>query len=502
LLKRAFFLFFVFSLLLSAQAAAQDKDLVINAENLAFDRENNVVEAAGSVEVIYRDVTIRGDYIVYNTRQDKAWADNGFILAYGDISIEGETLEYEIKEKQGKATDVRFAYKGIELSGQRISLSEDKFVLNNASFTTCDLKGSHYRVTAAEITFYPTYGWLVAYWGYFWLGPLPVVPMPTYIYDMLAAEKDRKNIPPFPEIGSNDEDGFYVNERLAWHVRRELSGSYSLTYADKKGLGGGIDADYIVNDASRGNARVHGNGKDGMWGGITHHLFFGREISGEDDRVFAFFALPRFRQYELQTDLSYRERINYQRVSYYPNLTLRSRKVRVLRPELKYEAEAAAGMVREEGNVELGRGSGRLALYWEFPEIAIGRAIPSLTSDGRFYSNGRRWGTVTGGIDLRKAFAENLTFGVGYLHYFMNRGSSPFNYEMYRFSAADRVTSDLFFIHGETGIGLHTSHFVDSGLAEDMDYTLFFRMHCYNLQVTYRSLRHEFALGFSLQEVE
>ncbi|MEE8638651.1 MAG: hypothetical protein V3T21_06415, partial [Candidatus Margulisiibacteriota bacterium] len=90
------------------------------------------------------------------------------------------------------------------------------------------------------------------------------------------------------------------------------------------------------------------------------------------------------------------------------------------------------------------------------------------------------------------------SLGLGYLHYFMARGGSPFNFEMYRFSSSDRLMSDLFFVLGETGVGISTSHFIDTWQQEDLDYALYFRMHCYNLMLKYRSLRREFQLGFSL----
>lgn len=501
-MRRRFLLFVVFFISSASLVLAQEKGLVINADNVSYDKENNLVEAAGSVEVLYEDVAIYGNSIVYNTALNKAWADRGFLLTYSDISIEGETLAYEIKEKKGSATDVKFAYKGIELTGKKIDLSEDEFKLGEASFTTCDLESPHYRVTAAEIVFFPRYGWLVAYWGYFWLGPFPLVPMPTYIYDMMAEEKEQKNIPPFPEVGSNDEDGTYINERLAWHVRRELSGTYTLSYAAKKGFGGGAEANYIVSDTSRGNVRCYGNAKDGLWGGLTHRLFFGEEIEEEAEGPLLFFALPRYRKYELESTLSYRERINYQRVSYYPNLILRSRKASLFTTDVKYEGELMAGMIKEENNVELGRGGGNLTLYWEFPEMVLGRIIPNVSADGRFYSNGSKWVRTTGGIDLRKSFSDNLSGGVGYSHYFSVHGQSPFNFEMYRFNSADRLSCDLFLVHGDTGAGVSASYYLDTGRPEDIDYSLLVNMHCYNLTVTYRSLRREFQLGFSLREVE
>ncbi|KPJ65795.1 hypothetical protein AMJ44_09425 [candidate division WOR-1 bacterium DG_54_3] len=497
MLKRFFLLFSISLFLFSSQVFAQEEDLIINANNLSYDKERNLMEAEGSVEVVYKDVTVRGNYILYNTETERIQAEKGFLLNYGDISIEGQSLDYEIKNKTGKASEVRFGYQGIELSGQEIELETEKFNLKNASFTTCDLEEPHYHVTAREIIFYPEYGWMVAYWGYFWLGRFPLVPMPTYIYDLRAEEKAQRNLPPFPEVGSNDEDGTYINERLAWHISRELSGTYSISYADKKGLGGGAEANYILAEDSRGNVRLYGNAKDNLWGGITHWLSFGEEIEEESPYI-AFFAPPKYRRYELETTLSHRERINYQRVSYYPNLVLRSRKGWILRKEARYDAELMAGMVKEEDNVELARGGGNFVFYCDLPEIALGDMTPSVSLDSRFYSNGGKWIKTTGGVDLRKSFSENLSLGLGYLHYFSVEGQSPFNFEMYRFNATDRFTSDLFFVVGETGVGFSASYFVDTWEPEDLDYSLFFRLHCYNLVVKYRSLRREFELGFSL----
>ncbi len=482
----------------SSPTIAQNKDLTINANDVSYEKDKSRVVAQGSVEVVYKDVIVYGNDIVYLTQSEEVHAKDGFVLTYEGISIEGDSLVFEIKDKKGQAKDISFIYRGIYLGGQSIDLEPDKFVLKNATFSTCDLEDKHYRVTAAEINFYPKYGWLVAYWGYFWLGPVPVVPMPTYIYDMMAEEKARKNLAPFPEFGSNDEDGWYVNERLAWHVRRELSGSYSISYAEKKGLGLGVEADYIVNDSSNGNARVYGNAYDGMWGGLTHRFLFGEEIEEADSQFGLFFALPRYHQYELETTISHRERVNYQRVSLNPDVALKTRQGKLFWPEASYDAQLKLGMIDEEDNIRLGRGAAEFNFYWDFPEVDIGDITPSIGVDASFYSNGTKWIKSTGGLNLRKAFSENLIFGLGYLHYFLVKDQSPFLFEMYRFDKSDRLTSDLFFVVGETGVGIAASYFADRWDPEDIDYSLFFKGHCYNLVVTYRSLRREFQLGFGL----
>jgi lipopolysaccharide export system protein LptA len=494
---RKFWIFVFACLVLSSAAFAQD-ELIINADNLSYDRENKLVRAKGSVEVIYKDVVVYGDDITYNQSSEVVAARNGFVLLYEGLTIEGDALEYEVKNKVGEARDFRFTYKNIELDGERIDFTREKYLLMNSSFSTCDLSDPHYRVTARDITLYPEYGWLVAYWGFFWLNNVPVVPVPTYIYDVFAEQRGGRNLPPFPSVDSNNQDGVVITERLAWHLRREFSGTYSLIYATKKGIGGGAEANYIVNDTSRGNMRLYGNVTDGLWGGVTHRLYLGEEIEGTPEMPFAFFAQPVYREYELITNLTYRERINYQRISFLPDIALKKNRAPFFRDDLKYELNFSAGKVEEEANISLGRGTGLAKLYWEWPEIWLGEITPNLSYDARFYSNGNRWIQTLGGIELRRSLFNYIAFSLGYLRYLSVDGTSPFMYEIYRFSSLDRLTSSWYFLIGETGVGVSTSHFVDNWTAEDIDYALFFKLHCYNLVMNYRSLRQEFNLGVSL----
>ena len=384
----------------------------------------------------------------------------------------------------------------MQLGGGWVGFDREKYQLKNASFTTCDLASPHYRVTAADLQLYPEYGWMVAYWGYFWLWNIPVVPMPTYIYDFRAGERAQKNLPPFPQVGSNDDDGNYISETLAWHLRREFSGTYTLSYFANKGFGLGANANYILNDRNEGELRLNWNPKDQVFGGVTHVLSFGGEVTEKPS--FEFPISPRYRQYELETILSSRERINYQKVSYTPNLRLRSREGEIVRKEAKYDLELTAGLVAEEGNTRLARGGGNLKFYGDFPETGFGYITPSLRLDALYYSNGGKWVKPSAGIDLSKSFTRDVSLGMGYQHYLFVEGQSPFNFEMYRFRAADRLRSDLSFKIGETAAKIAASYFLDNWSPEDIDYTLFFLLHCYNLEFTYRSMRREFVLGVSL----
>lgn len=476
------------------------QDLTIKADSITVDKENSIVEAEGSAEVAYRDIEVRGRHLVYNSSSETILADGGFQMFYEGLTIEGKTLFYKVGSKEGKASGFGFNYEGMWLKGKSMDLAEEEYKLEDVSFSTCDLQEPHYHVSAADVVMYPEYQRLVAYWGFFWLGNIPLIPFPTYIYDFRASERARKNLPPFPEIGSNDDDGSYVNERLAWNMSQFLSGSYVISYASNKGMGGGVDGDYIINQRNMGNFRLYGNGKDGLYGGVTHSVFFGSEVPPSEKETLWFSALPKKRRYELEMTLSSRERINYERVSFLPNLVFRYARGEFFRKDAKYDLEILGGLIAEDKNRRLLRGGMNFNLYGDYEEFPVGYVTPSLGIYQQYYSNGSKWQNYTAGLDVTKNFSRSLALSLGYLHYLYNEGMSPFRFEMYRFRAVDRFRSALWFLIGETKAKVATSYFLDNYSPEDIDYTLFLSFHCYNLEVTYRSLRKEFQLGFSLAE--
>jgi hypothetical protein len=488
------FLLFTFYFLICA-SHAQLKDLTINADKVSYEREKNRVEATGSVEVNYKDILLTGNHLIYNTSTETFHADRGFTFLYGGMTFEGETLDYELNTRSGTAEKTSFLYHGVYLGGKELSFNSEKFDLKNAYFSTCDLSQPHYHVTASDILLYPRDRWMVAYWGLFWLGRVPVVVMPTYIYDFTGTARAQT---PFPDFGSNSDDGSYLTETLAWNLRRELNGTYSLSYFSNKGLGLGATSNYILNDQNKGDIRLNWNSKDNFCGGLTHVLSFGEQASAPAKMPLDFTLAPSLSQYELQMTVSSRERINYQRVSFLPDLRLLSRGGSLIRPEAKYDYELNAGIVAEENNTRLKRGGGKLRLYGDFPETAYGYISPSIMWDSLYYSNGAKWVKPSVGLDVTKNFSKDLGLQLDYTHFLYFDGASPFNYEMYRYRAADTLGGDLLLKIGETRAKIAAVYYLDNWSPQDIDYTLFFIFHCYNLEVTYRSLRSEFLLGFSL----
>lgn len=492
MLKHCFFLsFFIFILVLPC--VAQDEPFTINGNNVSYDRANHLVEAIGSVEAVYKDVILTGAHVIYNTKTEQASAESGFSLYYQGITIEGRQLEYSVQDQVGTAKDVMVSYDSIVLKGKNFQFDPQMFNIHDAYFSTCD--ENHYHVSASDLEFDHKNGWLVAHWGFFWFMNVPLIPMPTFIYDLDAAKKGRKNLPPFPEISSNHEDGLYIEEKLAWHLKRELSGTYSLTYASKKGFGLGAEANYILNSRNSGNARIYNDPVDATFGGITHSVYLGQERS--DQQKYSFFTPPKYYDFELQAYLTYHERINYQRISFLPLLLLKQQKGELFSNLINYYMEVSYGTVDEKDNTRLNRGRGEVQLYKDIEAKQL-QLTPKLGLITNSYSNDQKWENTIASVDLKHKFNPGLIFGLGYSHYLENIGVSPFAYEMYRFNPKDRIYTQLDFALGAPLARFYAAYFTDNWRPDDIDYSLFFKMHCYNIGITYRSMRGEFNLGFEL----
>lgn len=484
MIKKLFFFFFV---LTGSCSFAQGNDLVINADHISYQQDQIVAE--GSAEAVYKDVKILGDRLIYNTKERAVLLDRGFIFFYGDVVLRGQELEYLLDADRGAGKKVFINYESVNLEGNKLEFNRQEIKLANASFDTCGIKPApHYHISARQIFLYPKSNWLVAYWGIFWYGRIPTLPIPVYVYDMEAERKGKHNILPYPEIGSNDEDGFFVNEKVLWYASRELNGSFSINYAGKKGMGGGVESNYILNKDSQGNARIYGNYYEPFWGGITHHFYFGPSFT-EKFLPTDIFAAATFRQFDLETTLSLRERINYERVTKFPEVVLKFKN-----PNLKI----GGAVISENSSEAIAKANASLLLEHEMFKKGGFRIIPSLLLDYSRYSGGQYWWRNMGKVVFERKWGDLFSATAGYSHFFDNQGGSPFAHENYKLAASDQFLSNFQLNIDKSTFMVDMVHDLPGWTPYDIDYTIEGGVHCHAVGLRYRAIRKEFNLVFRI----
>lgn len=483
--------------LLATPSFPRETDLVIDARSMVYSEDGSCIEASGSVEAAYKDISIGSERLLYNVERKNVRSEGPFTLRYPEMVFKGEELDYDIVGGEGSASMVALSFMNAFLSGKKMELFSDRVELTDAVFTTCDLERPHYRFSSHKITVYPEHGWVICHFSVFWIGGIPSMIVPIYVYDVRSEERGLMNTMPYPHFGSNDDEGGYVSQSLPWYINQDLNGNVMLKYSTKKYLAGGFDIRYRTNPYNTGTFMLNGNSIDPLTTVLNHDYSFGDEIKKARGFDFAILRIPGLLQHRVSTKVSLNEKINYENVSMVPNVTLQLSDM-ILEPFV-FKGEVSSGFVTEESS---GAGGSRTnaVLNVSVPiwEGYLGTLTPSLAGDLTLYGNGTKWAKGTGALELAKEWNEHLSTSIGYDHFFVHRGMSPYNYEKYRFFDSNRVSAGFLLGNKVGRAGIRAVYSVPDSSPQDIDYLLKIGVHCFSIITTYRAMRNEFSFSFAL----
>jgi lipopolysaccharide assembly outer membrane protein LptD (OstA) len=478
-------------------------DVVITADKLSYSEDGTSMEASGSAEVVSPDVEIKADHVVYYVENKQVMADKGFVMqTKKGAQLSGEYLDYGFKTKTGLTKNVRIAYKYTVFTGEFAYIDEEKIELRNSSFNMCGLEPPHYHVSSSTTTLYPEEGWVLGYYGYLWVGSVPLVPVPVYLYDISAygvgQKADASRVMSVPEMGSNDQDGFYVLYKVPWIANRKLNGRVVFLNTAKGGFGGGVEGNYTTDDYNDTNFRIYYDPRYNGYGGVTHAYRFGPEIGHNETFLSTFFRIKKSMMFTLITDVSYKEDINFQRVSKLPNVTLKLNDIPALFKNFNVGGSVSYGYITEE-TTGIGDTTGNLQTrgYFNIP-TDIGRLYAGLEQNQSWYGLTGYWSRLNQNLRFSRDLGGGVDGYVGHMHYINFVGGSPFQYEAYLTSPSDEFYTGLGYNFGAHRISLDYSYYVPDWEPKELIYTLSLGFHCYSVDIKYNTSMKQFMFGVSL----
>ena len=479
-------------------------DVVITADTLSYSEDGTSVEASGSVEVVSPDVSISAGHVVYNIENKQVMADRGFAMQMKKgAQLSGEYLNYGFKTKTGLTRNVKITYKYAVLSGDFAYIDEEKIELKNSAFNMCGLEPPHYHVSSYTTTLYPDEGWVLGYYGYLWVNDVPLVPVPVYLYDLSSSygvgqKSDATGILSVPEMGSNDQDGFYVRYKVPWIAGRKLNGRAVLLNTAKGGFGGGVEGDYLADDYNDTNFRIYYDPRYNGYGGITHSYHFGPETGQKDTSLYSFFRIKRDLMFTLTTNVSIKEEINFQRVSMLPDVTLKLNDVPALFKNFNIGGSVSYGYITEE-TTGIGDSTGNIQTggYFNIP-TDIGRFYAGIKQNQSWYGLTGYWSRLLQNLKFSRDLGGGIDGYVGHMHYINFVGESPFHYEAYLTSPSDEFYSGLGYNFGPHRISLDYSYYVPDWEPIELIYTLTLGFHCYSVDIKYNTAMRQLMFGVNL----
>ena len=231
------------------QAAAKAPDkLVIDADELVYDKDKNTVSAVGSVQLFYQGRILQADRVVYNRATKRVYAEGHAKMTdeHGDV-VYGSRFELSDDFRDGFIDSVQVLTSDkTRFTSPRVERSNgDMTVLNKGSYTACEPCKDHperppfWQVRAARIienqethtVYYEDAQMLV--WG------VPVFYMPYFSSPDSTVNKQTGLLAPAFVSGGNLGYGM----SLPYFIN--LAPSYDLTliptYLSKQGFLGEVD---------------------------------------------------------------------------------------------------------------------------------------------------------------------------------------------------------------------------------------------------------------------
>ena len=233
----------------AAQEAAKTPDkLVIDADELVYDRDKNIVSAVGSVQLFYQGRALQADKVVYNRATKRVYAEGHAKMTdeHGDI-VYGSRFELSDNFRDGFIDSVQaLTSDKTRFTSPRVERSNgDVTVLEKGAYTACEPCKEHperppfWQVRAARIienqethtVYYEDAQMLV--WG------VPVFYMPYFSSPDSTVNKQTGLLAPAFVSGSS------LGYGLSMPYFINLAPSYDLTliptYLSKQGFLGEVD---------------------------------------------------------------------------------------------------------------------------------------------------------------------------------------------------------------------------------------------------------------------
>jgi len=280
------------------EVSRSEGPIEVEADELAYDREQQVYEAHGNVEVVRGDITLKADHARVNsvTKDVNAWGN--VVLTEGEDVLECERLELNMETRLGRISKARFFLKeqNFRVVGEDVEkLGENRYRVRNGSFTTCDAKRPPWKFTVKEMEV-TVGGYGVVKDPVFYVGDIPIFYLPKAYFPV---KRERQTGFLIPSAGYSDKHGLEVQTAFYWAINKDMDATVYESYLGDRGFKEGLEYRYALTKETKGESR----------------FYFINDQDYNDQRYAFFVKHEQTLPYEtyLKADLNYTSDIQYPR---------------------------------------------------------------------------------------------------------------------------------------------------------------------------------------------
>jgi LPS-assembly protein len=233
----------------------QEMPVYIHAQRLEYQRAKNLYIGSGYVDIRYGDIRLQADEVVFDAATGRAKASGNVIMDEGRNRLVGERLEVNLNNKLGVLHQGEvFLAPNYFLTGRRIErLAEDKFLITQGSYTTCDQTIPDWKLRVKRCLIH------VGHYAYLTDFSLYVkkVPVFRFPYALVPIKTERATGLLIPRLGYSNVDGFTISESFFWAINDWTDATIWVDYFSKRGIGSGLEFRYALTPEDEGKLQSY-----------------------------------------------------------------------------------------------------------------------------------------------------------------------------------------------------------------------------------------------------
>ena len=228
----------------------------IEADQLIYDRNQQLYQAHGGVEIKRGALYLKADHAQVNmaTKEMMAWGN--VVLREGEDVIECERLEINLNTQTGKIHHARLYLKdqNFHVTGRELEkLGENRYRIWDGSFTTCDGERPPWKFTVKELNV-ELGGYGIAKSPIFYIGNVPVLYLPFGVFPVVL---ERQTGFLFPRLGYSSKYGPEVKTAFFWAMTKNMDSTFYFDWVKERGFKEGLEYRYAFTWETKGEARGH-----------------------------------------------------------------------------------------------------------------------------------------------------------------------------------------------------------------------------------------------------
>ncbi|RKT44572.1 LPS assembly protein LptD [Thiocapsa rosea] len=218
----------------------------IIADRVDYDRNTEVIQLRGGVDVVQADQRLVADLSTYDRRSGRLDASGDVFLETPGLRIQGDKADYNVLTRQGTIGTARYRLSGsanlLGTAEEAEILSEQQSRYRNITYTTCPPGNADWSIKARDLKLDQESGMGYAHHARIRIGKIPVLYTP---YIFFPIDDRRRSGFLIPSFGSSNTTGTDVSIPYYWNIAPNIDATITPRIMSTRGLMMGTELRYL-----------------------------------------------------------------------------------------------------------------------------------------------------------------------------------------------------------------------------------------------------------------